>query len=215
MHRFVPAIASLVFAPVIFAQLDSNSVTVNVYQNSTLQPDQVVFQVSVSASYNTGLSDVVAALQGSGITMANFTGINTNRLLLFDPVAPTNQPTLEWNFVLVSPLANLKDTVTNLTAFQQKISANNSGLQLSFYVYSTRVSPQLQRTQPCSIAGLLADAQAQAQKLANAAGFTVGAILAMSSSTATSTGNDLIAAASPFFTVTPSCSMTVQFALSR
>ena len=43
-----------------------------------------------------------------------------------------------------------------------------------------QISPQLEQSQPCSQAPLLADAQAQAKAVATAAGVSAGAILSMS-----------------------------------
>ena len=62
-------------APLLLGQLDSNSVTVTASNSATLQPDQAVFSIVVTSGLNASLDDVVAALQGSGITSANFAGI--------------------------------------------------------------------------------------------------------------------------------------------
>jgi uncharacterized protein YggE len=58
---------------------------------------------------------------------------------------------------------------------------------------------------------LIASATAQAQTLATAANRTVGQILALSSSTASSTG---VVPANPYFSATPPpCAVTVKFGL--
>ena len=57
---------------------------------------------------------------------------------------------------------------------------------MSFSIVGTQVSQQLAQSQTCSLSGLIAAATTQAQNLAAASGFTLGAILAMSSSTSNS-----------------------------
>lgn len=95
--------------------------------------------------------------------------------------APT---TFQWNFTLAAPLANLSATIGSLTKLQQTIAQNNSGLTLTFSVNGTQVSQQLQQSQSCSNADLIADATAQAQKLAAAAGLTLGPIRELSNAPA-------------------------------
>ena len=65
---------------------------------------------------------------------------------------------------------------------EQTIAQNNSGLTLTFTVEGTQASQshKMQQSQPCSNADLIADATAQAQKLAAAAGLTLGPILRLS-----------------------------------
>ena len=206
MPNSFAAIALCVCAPLAFAQLDANSVTVTASRTIALQPDQAIFQVSVSSGLGTSLTDVVAALPGSGITAANFTGLST----VYTVQTSGPQPQVQWNFVLPVPITAVKDTSTVLTNLMKTIS----GLTLSFYVQGSGASLQLQQTQPCPLADLIADASAQAQKLAAAAGLGVGAILAMSSSTSTTIGSPVLVAAQ-VNQASLVCSMTVEFALGR
>ncbi|HUJ50759.1 MAG TPA: hypothetical protein VLW25_11190 [Bryobacteraceae bacterium] len=200
-------------APLLLGQLDTNSVTVTASNSATLQPDQVVFSVEVDSGLNATLDDVVAALQGSGITAANFTGINNGLL----PTTLVPQTTIAWLFSLSAPLAKIKDTVSQLTNLQQSIAKQNNGLKMSFSVQGTQVSQQLQQSQPCVLSDLLANARTQAQNLASAAGFGLDVIQAMSSTITTSVSGQgqeglssfrLGAAAAP-------CTVTVKFGLVR
>ncbi len=175
----------LLFCPAAFGQLDSNSITVSASNNATLQPDQALFSVSVQSSVNTGLDDVLTALQGSGITAANLSGVNTQGqgIAIIGTLPPTLAPTVTWSFTLPSPLANIKATVASLTTVQQNIGKLNNGLMMSFNIVGTQVSQQLVQSQTCSLSGLITAATVQAQNLAAASGLTLGAILALSSST--------------------------------
>ncbi len=191
------------------------------------QPDLEVFSVSVQSGVNTSLDDVIAALKGSGITAANFVGVSTADGLQFilspGPVTPPVARGMQWIFALPAPLAKIKDTVATLSALQKTIAQQNNGLILSFAVQGTQVSPQSQQSNACPIPDLLADARAQAQRLADAAGLSLGVVLAMSSATSLPAGGQVSVPAlvpgisfstvsSPFPSI---CSMTVKFALLR
>src|SRR3984893_3664112 len=187
MVKRLPIFLLILSLPGAFAQLDSNSVIVTATRSMTQQPDQVLFGVTVQSGLNTSLGDVVAALQGSGITAANFSGISaapfTGNLIPTPQQPPTVTQMLQWTFALQAPLAKIKDTIATLTALQKNIAQQNNGLTLSFNVQATQVSAQLQQSQVCPTSDLLADATAQAQKLAGAAGLSLGAVLAIASIT--------------------------------
>jgi len=209
-------------APLAFAQSDTNSITVSVSRSATVQPDQVVFGVTVQSGLNTVLDDVLAAVQPAGITASNFIGVSSNN---FVTVPPT--PALTWTFSLTAPFSKQKDTVTSLTGLQQMIAQGKAGLTLSFGVAGTQVSAQALQSQVCSLADLVSDAKAQAQKIADAAGVTVGSILALSSGTAINTGSYAPASVaivgayvsySSFLsspTSAPPCALTMKFSLLR
>jgi hypothetical protein len=213
IRSLIPAL--VLSASLGFGQIDSNAVTVTASRNANLQPDTVLFSVTVTSGFNTGLDDVIAALAGSGITAANFSSVSSPFTLSIPTgaIAQPVQPMLQWNFALPVPLSKLKDTSTTLTNLQQSIAKKNAGLAMSFSVQGTQVSPQLQQSQPCVISDLLADARAQAQKLADAAGLTLGQILALASSTSSTTGSS-----NSIFNPLPSlsiCAATVKYALIR
>jgi hypothetical protein len=220
-----PFFLLILSVPAAFAQLDSNSVTVSATRSMSQQPDQVLFAVNVQSGLNTSLDDVVGALQGSGITAANFSGVSMGPNLIFAVVGPQPAPPimaspLQWIFSLPVPLAKIKDTIAMLTALQQSIAKQNNGLMLSFSVQGTQVSAQSQQSHVCPTSDLLADARAQAQKLADAAGLNLGSVLAMSSGTSASgyVGSAVSIAGALVFAppVLPSvCAMTVKFALLR
>jgi hypothetical protein len=203
-----------------YGQIDSNAVTVTASRNASLQPDTVLFGVTVTSGFNTGLDDVIAALAGSGITAANFSSLSSPQVIPgFSPgtgiitLPPSPQPMLQWNFTLPVPLSKLKDTSTTLTNVQQSIAKKNAGLAMSFSIQGTQVSQQLQQSQPCIVSDLLADARTQAQKLADAAGLTLGQILALSSSTSMTTGtSNSIFNPLPSFSI---CAATVKYSLIR
>ncbi len=221
MRKGIPILPFL-FCSLAFGQIGSNSITVSASNNASLQPDQAVFGITVQSGVNSGLDDVLAALQGSGITIANFSGVTTLGQFVISNPFPTGSPlTLAWTFSLPVPLTNTKTTVASLTTLEQNIAKQNNGLTLSFSIVGTQVSQQLAQSQTCSLTSLIATATTEAQSLASAANLTVGRILALSSSTSTGVSNNGaiygVFGSVSFSTVSatpPPCAITVRFALT-
>jgi hypothetical protein len=176
-----------------FGQLDSNSITVTASRGSSSgPPDQAVFSVSVASGVDTSLDDVIALLQGTGISAANLQALD--EYPVSTGVPGQRAETLNWRFSFNAPLAKNKDTIAILTNLQANIAKKNNGVTMSFSIQGTQSSVQ---PQTCSLSDLLTDARTQAQKLADGAGVSVGNILAMSSPTGAV------------------CFLTVRFALLR
>ena len=138
MVKRLPIFLLILSTPAAFAQLDSNSVTVSATRSLAQQPDNVLFGVTVQSGLNTSLDDVVAALQGSGITAANFSAVTVPFVgNLIPPQPPTVTPMLQWTFALPAPLAKIKDTIATLTGLQQQHrspAANNAVGRADFVV---------------------------------------------------------------------------------
>lgn len=211
MRKFL--FAGLLFSgTTAFAQLETHTLTITAARQINLQPDQVGFGVYVASSTATSVDQVVAALSGLNITSANLTAISN-----------ADASTLQWSFILAVPLSIFTGTIGSLTKLQQSIAQNNSGLTLTFNVNGAQVSAKLQQSQSCSTSVLIPDATAQAQKLANAAGMTIGSILSqsnVSSAQPTPAPADILVvdgAISDFFLETPTppvtCSLAVKFQL--
>jgi len=164
-------------ASLAFGQLDSNSITVTASSSTTIQADEAVFLVSVTSSLDTKLDQVVAAIAQTGITGSDLVSVN---IIVFPSFAAPSVMGLQWTFLLGAPLSKIKDTSAALSALAQTISENGSGLTLKFQFQGTRVSAQAQAARQCPVSDLLADATTQAKKLADAAQFSAGPILAIS-----------------------------------
>jgi hypothetical protein len=212
----------LLFAPELFGQLSTNSVTVTASNTATLQPDQIVYSVVVSSGLSASFDQVLAAVQGLGITAANFTGVSGQGVLSVDPVissTPPASPTVSsiiWSFTLPAPLVNNTATVAQLTNFQQALAKQNDGLTMSFSIQGTQISQQLQASQPCVLANLLAQARTQAQSLATAAGFNLGVIQAMSSTITTAVSvQGQNSSSSVLGSASAPCTVTVKFGINN
>jgi uncharacterized protein YggE len=192
VRYFIPV--CLISAALACAQTNANSITVTASRANNVQPDQVVFQVTVNTPLTSSLDDVVSALQGSGIVASNFSSVYTTQT--YD--GKQYQTVLQWTFSLTAPLANMKATVDLFTGLQMTLSRAGKGMSLSFLVQGMQASPRAQQAQPCSLPDLISDARAQALKIANAAGATVGSILALTNSVSDSTAT---------------CSVMVRFAM--
>jgi hypothetical protein len=183
----------------VFAQLTPNSVTVTATRDTSPKPDITRFSISVAAPVDASLEEVVAAVSGAGVTAANFSGVSYYQ-------GPPMQ--VNWSFGVTVPIADLKARIATLTALQNSL-AKDRKFALSFSVSGSEVSPQ---SQSCSLTDLIADARAQAAKLASAAGMSVGAVQAVSGAVTGSmqAGTGIAAGTS---VLTPACSITVKFAL--
>ena len=211
-------ILCLVLCTSLFAQLESNSVTVTASRSAILQPDQVLLSVTVSTGLDGTLDDVLAALKPLGISLANLTNLYGNSEIVPITAGPfTPPPQISWTFGFSVPLSKMKETLAALAGLQHDFKQAKNGLTLSFSVQGTQVSEALQQTQACSIPDLIADARAQAQKLASAGGLVAGPILAMSTISAAIPSASFVSGAfsAALLTVPQSCVLTVKFALTR
>jgi len=212
--------ALFTFSSLLFAQLDSNSVTVTASRNTNLQPDTVVFAVQVTTGLNATLDNVLAAVKGAGISATNFAGVSSqpNIVVLTGPLPQPSAPALSWAFVLPVPFLQMTATIATLTALQQGIAQNNSGFGLGFQVQGAQVSPALRQAQLCNIQELIADATTQAQNLAAGGGLKLGQILAMSGVISVPAANAAFSAflvAVPLTSSQQVCTLTVKFGLTR
>jgi uncharacterized protein YggE len=190
------------------ATATDRTVTVTASRNAAVAADQGLFNVDVITGTEAALDDVVAAAQGSIVTAANFTSVSTVSRL--DPTGKNYRDYLDWSFTLTAPLSNLKATLGQLTALQMTVGAKNNGMTVSYSLRGTQTSVQALAGQNCAASDLVSDARAQAQKLAVAAGLSVGAVVAVS-------GTSVVTPPSGGFsagTYQPTCSMTVKFALT-
>jgi uncharacterized protein YggE len=216
MRKLSLLVSLVIPSALVYGQLESNTITVTASRPTALQADLAVFGVTVQSGLTTNLNDVIAALQGAGITQSNFQSVSTVQQFALNP--PSSM--LQWVFSLSVPFSKMKDTVALLTNLEASITQNNSGLTLSFAVEGTQVSTQALQSQACVVSDLITQAQTQAQTIAGAAGLFVGRILAMSGNTEIVVPNNapvvpgLVGLVlSPSISVAPPCVVTIKFAL--
>jgi len=155
----------LVGASLAFGQLETDTITIQASRYMNPTPDQVSFYITATADPASSLDQIVAALSGLGITASNLSGMYG---------ANDNRGSLQWSFALPTPLAKISATIASLVTLQQSMVKNNSGMSLTFQFQGAYVSPEAFQSQSCSAKDLVADAKAQAQKVAGTAGFAIG-----------------------------------------
>jgi hypothetical protein len=146
-------------ASVAGCAMAQSSLTVTASRPANAAADLVVLSVDVSTPNDTGRDAVFAALQGSIVTPANFTGLGSSYQYVVGNLLSSNG--LDWRFSVTAPIGNFKSTVTQLQALQQSVAQKKNGMSVSFSVSGTQVSPQAQQSITCAATDLLADARAR------------------------------------------------------
>ena len=215
MKRLV--LAAIACAPLAFAQLDSNSISVTATRYMTALPDQAVFAVEVTAAPDVTLTQMLTPLQKVGIGVENLDGIGLDFSAGLRP--PDGRFAWTWSFSLPVPLSNMQDTARALAALAQSPDTASRGLRVSFFVAGVSASAARLSSLECPAAQLIADARAQAQKMASAAGSTVGPILGVSQAPVAIPRAAFLSGIpasriSAWFDTTPAaCAITVKFRL--
>ncbi len=216
MRTIVLTAACLIFASLAFGQLDPYTLTVIATRPLGAQPDQAVINVYVETPTSANLNDVLAVVQGFGLTQSNLASVYG---VIDGPGAQLNQA---WSFQLTILYAAIKDTLTKLGTLQATIAKQNPGFSVTYQVSGVQVSAAAQAAQPCPLAAMVADARAQAQVLAQAAGFGVGQISTITdgSGVASQVSGGLVSiqgSLGALFVPTPSvttCAIAVKFKLT-
>jgi len=206
MHRRIVLTLCFLLTPAALAAQD-RTVTVTASRAATVAPDQTIVTVSVFTPATASRDEVLAALQGSPITLANFTSVYTTSS--YNAAIRATEEQLAWTFTLTVPFSSMQATTSQLTGLQLAMTKAGKGMSLSFSLRGTQTSAQALAGQNCSAADLIADARTQAQKIAAAAGLSVGPVVAAS-------GTSVVTPPTGGFssgTYQPSCTITVKFAL--
>ena len=192
-------------------QIESNSVTVTAARTVNLQPDQASFTVTVNTPVSASPNDVIAALQGSGIGIANLVSVGPSNVLRigdFTPPVPF-MATLDWNFSVTVPFTTMKTAFAALAAVANSVKQNNKDFTGRFAFSGAGVSQAaLDAARQTVLPDLIADAKNRAKQITDAAGLGLGAILSISE---LSTAPLLTSSTTPGFTIT----LAVKFALLR
>lgn len=175
--------------------LAQSSVTVTSYIPISPEADQLVMSVRVTAALTSTRDSVLAAVRDLGLSASDLTYIQSTRQISVDSSSFVTR--MVWNFRLTTPFGNLTAAVAQLTAVQKKLVQAKGDLSLDFSVDGTSSSSQSQAA-ACSLPALMADARAQAQRLAEASGGSAGRVLAILSGPGVAGG----------------CSATVKFAVT-
>ena len=167
----------LVAAPgVVFGQLETDTLTIAASRDTMLVPDEVVFQLSVSSGQDASLEQVAAALKSAGIADAMFVSVSNPISVSLPNIFNRS---LSWSFTVAVPIGKMGSEIKLLASARLALTPGGSPVPVSFNIQGIQVSEE-QQAQPCSFTDLVADARAQGQKVATAAGLALGPILAIS-----------------------------------
>src|SRR5207237_5502484 len=120
----------------------------------------------IESSLSQGLDDVLAALSGSEITVANFQTVS-----LRTDFSGARTQTLAWDFLWSVPLAKMKEANTTLSNLQKAIVQKPGNFTMTYSLNSSLYSftTSTEQSAPCDLACLISDARTHAQTIATAA----------------------------------------------
>ncbi|SRR5579883_323880 len=215
----------LACAGACLAQGNDNTITITASRIVALQPDQALLTINLDLPMRSTFDDALAAVPKLALSASDLTRVQT-----FGPL-------LNWQFSKALAFSDLKTALPALMTARQKLEAQPDGSDLYYYVNS-QVSPQAQQANACPWPTLFADAQAQAQQVALAAGVAVGGVVSMSQADGTgaivpflrvgdfsaiynpltalqSVSSFLLTTPRPGAGPGPACSLSVQFQLTH
>lgn len=193
------------------AAFGQNTLTINASRQVNAQPDQSTIGIYVNTDASQTLDQVLALLKPANISATDFASLQA---------AGSGQ--LQWTFNTPVPLSNLTAVAAALNGLK------SAGV--SYFVEGATASSQA-TAQACNYGALIGDAQTQANKLAAAAGVTLGPIVSLAQESNGAVGNpfpiwDPLTGVIPVSritylvssivtTPTPSCALAVQFQITR
>ena len=152
------------------------SISQNVSRNSTVQPDQVAFSVSVNTIFETSTETLLGILLKAGISAADMVGQGIN--VSYSQGSPVEN---YYNFEFKIAPAGMQDIAGKLNALRQKLPEGVTQIQFtaSLSASTKAVNDARLRILP----DLIAEARQRAEVLARLSGLNLGAIESISDST--------------------------------
>jgi len=210
------AILLLLVSTAAFAQLDNDTITITALQAVSGQRDEASVSVCLVAEIGTGLDEVLATLQGLGVSERNLVEAGAERGW-YCPYPEPWKNFVWWQFTYSTPVTRIQETFGALARTTTSLSP---GLYLGYGVErDSSAAPE------CAVPTLLSQARRQAENVAAAAGLRVGPILALSDGTVDPTyvgvgasiGSPALAQAGAMIrqVLTPACQVIAQFKLLR
>jgi hypothetical protein len=154
-----------------------HAISITASRSTNAQPDEILATLSLTTASSFGPDDATNELTAGGISGTTLSGVNTSYLYLNNGA---QSQLLNWNFSLTVPLAKLTDTLKTLVSAAQSIPKQNPGQIFTFNLGGLQTSAQAQPA--CSQPTLIADANAAVQRLAGAAGVSVGPVIGLADS---------------------------------
>jgi uncharacterized protein YggE len=166
-----PLALFLFSAVVLFGQL--SGVSQNVSRNSTVQPDEATFSVTVNTTFETTLENLLGILQKAGISGTDLAGQGIN------PSYNQGSP-LEnyYTFQFTVAPSRMQDIAGKLNTIRQNLPEGVTQLQFSANLSASQKAVNEARLRV--LPELISEARQRAEVLARLAGLTLGAIESIS-----------------------------------
>jgi uncharacterized protein YggE len=183
------ALLAICWGMLVGQAIESNTITVTVSKNLSLPPEQVTLDILVSSDATATLDDAQAFLRNAGVTGATFRAVANTAAVSSGiiipvitplPVLPSTLPvaSVRWEFELTEPIGKLTATVAALSKVTPPGPAGKF-LSATFSVTNLFASDAtIADARRKALPDLIAAAQQKAKSIADAAGFSVGPVLA-------------------------------------
>jgi uncharacterized protein YggE len=163
-----PAILLFAFAAAAFGQLDDDTLTVTSTRTVSLVPDQVTVTIFLNGPMGGSVDEAIAALPGGGVAASDLSSVST--------IPSGADPSLQWIFNRTVNFSQLGSTLAALDSLSQK----KGDYSVSYSVQGTLSANAQQAPALCPLPTMVSEARAQAQRVADAAGVRVGAVVSLS-----------------------------------
>src|ERR1700682_5171218 len=172
------------------AQSAGPSVTVTASKQINLPIEQAYFEVSVGSGLSTTLDQVLPVVQSLGLTANDLVGMSGPSVGFQITTQPPNQ--ILWSFRLVRSFAQLSQAFSEINSWSSGVDPKFTAAFSLASLATTEATAR--RLADDALPGLIADARAKAQHLADAAGLTVGPILSLTNGSIQGTVHALVPA---------------------
>lgn len=163
----------LAVAGAVFGQSDSNTITITASRTVPAQPNSATVQVQVALPQASTLDNALAITKAAGFAASDFTGLS-GPSYVYNPFPGNFQPPVYWTLSKTVSAADVPAILSSLDSARKAMLQNQSGTDL---LYS--VSNAIPQAPDCVYPALIGDAQAQAAKVAEAAGRKAGGIISL------------------------------------
>lgn len=158
-----------------FGQLDPDTITIGASRTIPAQYNVAAVQVQLSLPQTSTLDDALAIVNAAGFTAGDFTGVSSPTTFVLNPLVGTlPQLPVYWT---LSKTVSTGDVPAILAALDRARNAMLQGKSGTDLLYS--VSNATPPAPDCQYPALIGNAQAQAARVASAAGLKAGSIISI------------------------------------
>src|SRR6266404_4889304 len=168
-----PLAVLLLTSVVLFGQL--SGVNQNVSRNSTVQPDEATFSVSVNTTSETTLETLLGILQKAGISAGDLVSQGINSSYSYNQGPPLEN---YYNFGFTVAPSRMQDIAGKLNEIRQNLPDAVTQLQFSANLSASQKAVNEARLR--LLPDLIAEARQRAEVLARLSGLNLGAIESIS-----------------------------------